>query len=373
MALCGEGSPITFNINVEHHQLLSRLECLRYVTADGQGGVAVPDRIREAAVSEIGREISQILSKVQTLLAEEWKAVGKAGSKTGHAGSQMVHLRLILSGSELSLIPFEMAIAPQAFPGEALELALQSHIPVALTREIRRNRPPLLRWDHTIKPTILFISAAPAGLDIPLQSHVNALRSAVEPWVRWPKRTNKDKPSEPGPHEIDRQRLPLIKERLRLLPNASIESIYEICSKQQFTHVHILAHGDYSDVGGERRFGLALCKHGNPALKEVVSGKRLAEALQAEGKNGSCRSQPLMVTLMTCDSGNPGSVLVPGGSIAHDLHAAGIPWVFASQFPLTKAGSVRITSGLYPRILRGEDPRQALYEVRRKLHMSAER
>jgi hypothetical protein len=64
-------------------------------------------------------------------------------------------------------------------------------------------------------------------------------------------------------------------------------------------------------------------------------------------------------------------VLVPGGSIAHDLHVAGIPWVLASQFPLTVPGSIRMTESLYPLLLRGDDPREAVYEVRQQLHMTA--
>ena len=96
-------------------------------------------------------------------------------------------------------------------------------------------------------------------------------------------------------------------------------------------------------------------------------------AIRAEDEGGISRSQPLVVTLATCDSGQQGSVLVPGGSIAHDLHAAGIPWIFASQFPLTKPGLIRIAEFLYPRLVRGDDPRQILYELRRRLSMSTVR
>lgn len=53
--------------------------------------------------------------------------------------------------------------------------------------------------------------------------------------------------------------------------------------------------------------------------------------------------------------------------MAHDLHANGIPWVLASQFPLTREGSVKATKYLYPHLLRGDDPRQVLYELRRHL------
>lgn len=373
MALCGEGAPVTFHIGIEHHQLLSRLERLRYVTNDGRSGVAIPNRIREATVAEIGEDVARILGELRTLIGEEWRALGDAGTGTGNADSHLIHLRLVLSGSELSLLPFEMAIAPQAFPGEGLEWVLQFHMPVVPTREIRRTRPDPVSWDRPLEPKILLVSASPSGLDVPLASHVQALRAALEPWIRWPKTKRNDEGPALSPKELNRQRLQFVKERLRIIPDASLEDIYDICSKEEFTHVHILAHGAHTEVGGEKRFGLALSKYKNRNEMKVVSGKRLAKAMQAESEDGTKRSQPLMVTLATCDSGNPGSILVPGGSIAHDLHTAGIPWVFASQFPLTKVGSVRMAEALYPRLLRGDDPRLVLYEVRRQLFMRAER
>jgi len=374
MALCGEGSPITFHIELEHHQLLSRLERLRYVTPeDRRSGMAVPHRIREATVVEMGEDIARIFGELRTLLAEEWRAVGDAGHGTAGNNSHLIHLRLVLSGSELSLLPFEMASAPQAFPGEGLEKLLQSHMPIVLTREIRRTRPVPIPWDRPLEPRVLLVSAAPGGLEIPLGEHAQALRAALEPWVRWPREKDNDDAPPLSKEERTQQRVLLAKQRLRLLTNASIEDIYKKCAEEKFTHIHILAHGDYLEVGGERRFGLALCKHGDPQEREVISGRRLAKALHAEGTDGSTRSQPLVVTMATCDAGNPGSVLVPGGSIAHDLHAAGIPWVFASQFPLTWGGSERMVASLYPRLLRGDDPRQALFETRRLLFMSAER
>ena len=369
MVLCGEGSAITMNIGMEHHELLSRLERLRYVTTDGRSGVSVPNQIREHTVAEIGKDVEQIIGKIQTLLAEEWGAVGD----TGVSDSNLIHVRLVLNGSELALIPFEMANAPLGVPGEGSEWLLQSQMPVVLTREIRRSRPDPVPYDRPLEPRILLVSAAPGNSEVPLASHVQALRTALDPWIRWPKRSGDTKSADMSPELLNQQRLKYVKERLRVLPDASIEDIYNACSKEQFTHVHILAHGDYNLVAGEKRFGIALCEQNNRNQKNVVSGKRLTKALNPESDDGAQRSMPLMVTLATCDSGNPGSVLVPGGSIAHDLHTAGIPWVFASQFPLTKAGSVRMIAALYSRILRGDDPRKALFEVRRKLFMHAER
>ena len=163
----------------------------------------------------------------------------------------------------------------------------------------------------------------------------------------------------------------MVKDRLRVIAGASIEEIYRLCAEESFTHVHILAHGDTYFEAGEERFGVALHRHGRRQEKQVVGGKQLAQALRAEGADGISRSEPLVVTLAICDSGQQGSVLVPGGSIAHDLHTEGIPWVFASQFPLTKKGSIRIAEFLYPRLMRGDDPRQVLYELRRTLSMMA--
>jgi hypothetical protein len=368
MALCGEGSPITFHIDLEHHKLLSRLERLRYVTADGGGDAAVPNRVREAAVVEVGEEIAGVLAEIRSLLAEVSRARSAPERAAPDDPLRLVHLRLVLGGSELALLPFELALAPPAMPGEGLEFCLQLDVPVVPTRETRRSRPVPVAWDSGAAPRILVVAAAPEGRAIPLAAHLHALAQAIEPWVEWP-------PPAPGeaPAETARRRLELYKQRLRVLPDASIDALYELCARESFTHVHVLAHGDRLDVAGERRFGIALARAGDASRKDVVSGRRLAQALQAESRDGARRAGPVVVTLMTCDSGQTGSVLVPGGSVAHDLHAAGIPWVFASQFPLTQLGSVRLTEAFYPRLLRGDDPRQALYEVRRLLYLNAQR
>jgi len=366
MALCGEGSPITFHIDLEHHQMLSRLERLRYVTRQGAGVAEVPERMREAALLEVGTDVKRVLSDVRSLLGEIARA--RASHPDDDARGRAVHLRLVLGGSELALIPFEMAFAPQAFPGEGLEFCLQLAMPVVPTRETRSSRQLPVAWDRPVPPRVLFVSAAPEGLTVPTEAHIHALRAAIEPWVEWPKGET--------PATVDAMeeaRLDSVRNSLRLIVNATIEDIREYCARERFTHVHILAHGATYEAAGEERFGVALCQVNDRTRKDVVSGGRLAEALQPPSHDGAWRSSPLVVTLATCDSGDQRSVLVPGGSIAHDLHVAGIPWVFASQFPLTVRGSVRMTETLYPLLLRGDDPRETLYEVRRQLHMSAER
>lgn len=371
-ALCGEGSAITFNVHLEHRQLLTRLERLRYATEGTDRMDPVPDRLRELEISELGSEVARILSDIPTLSTELARAqsVRRPGARDA-----IVHLRLIFSGSELSLIPFEMAVAPLAYPGEGLEFCLQASLPIVVTREIRRSRPNPTSWNRSSSrlPKILVAWAEPEGLRVPAQEHVRAIRGALEPWIRRlpiGKRARTDEPANDARSDA-KSRLDLVKQRIRLLPNASIESIYRMCASETFTHVHLLAHGDTFVRDGEKCFGVALCRDEDSGRKEVVSGQRLVKALQAEDENGSARSEPLAVTLATCDSGNQSTVLAPGGSIAHDLHSEGIPWVFASQFPLTVPGSVRMAEILYPRLFRGDDPRQILFELRRQLYHRA--
>ena len=362
MALCGDGSPVTFHIDFEHRQLLNRLEGLRYFSEEQHGAIAaIPNRLREAQVLELGEEMGRLLGAIPSLNAE----LARARSCTDR-GSEFVNLRLVLSGSELAILPFELARAPQAYPGEGLDLCLQGSLPIVVTREIRRSHARRVSW-LVAKPKVLFICAEPCGLTVPKREHIRALRDALDPWIKWPTEAPGD--SDKGAEGT--ARLPYVKECLRVLSAASIDDIYEMCSREAFTHIHILAHGDTYKEAGEKRFGVALHHRRGSRDKKVIGGKQLAQALRAEGVAGSSRSEPLVVTLAICDSGGQGSVLVPGGSIAHDLHTEGIPWVFASQFPLTKPGSVRIAEFLYPRLMRGDDPRQILYELRRTLSMKA--
>ena len=376
MGLCGDGSPITFRVKFEHRKLLNRLEHLRYVVPAPDGGFEkVAEGTRTGELNDLGSDMADVLARVTSLNAELNRYRSSSIDPASDRG--FVHLRLVLSGSELSLLPFELAMAPQSFPGEGLHFCLEGSLPIVVTREIRRSRPLPIRWNQYRTPRVLFISSAPGNLTVPTQLHVRALRTALEPWIEWPRdkiqRDERDEPRVERREDIERERLGNVKKRLRVLLNASLEDIYEACGREEFSHIHILAHGDHRHEAGEERFGVALCEKRNPNEKVVVDGVQLAAALRAGTEDGNRRSEPVMVTLATCDSGQTGSVLVPGGSIAHDLHSAGIPWVCASQFPLTKRGSVLVAEFMYSRLLRGDDPRRVLYELRRYLYMNADR
>jgi hypothetical protein len=343
LALCGADGPVTVQMPFEHRQLLNRLERLRYDV----NGTPIAESQRETEMREMGEAIGRVLGQVPALLSEL--------SDTRAAG-RLVHLRLSLSAFELGMVPFEAAIAPDGFPGSGSPLFLQSRTPIVLTREVRRGRPLPIEWNRP--PRILFAFAAPDGLpQVPAQAHVQAIRRAIEPWVKI-----KDSAEE---------RVAEVKKMLTVLPDATLDQIRQACSSSEYTHVHLLAHGAPISQSGDRRYGIALCSETNPAKGDVVDGERLAIVLTARDSSGTAKYRPNVVTLATCDSGNIQSVLIPGGSIAHELHAAGIPWVIASQFPLWMRASSIAAEVLYGGLLSGDDPRWVLHELRQRLRTSS--
>jgi hypothetical protein len=191
-----------------------------------------------------------------------------------------------------------------------------------------------------------------------------AIRKALAPWI------GPQRPREAASERMEGAPQTNIEELVTVLDRASIQRLHEVCaaSAVPYTHVHILAHGAVRSEGVGERFTLAF--QGPNGERELVDGRQLAAALRPHAKGGSGSLQsPTVVTIASCDSGNAGDVMIPGGSIAHDLHEAGIPLVIASQFPLTFAGSVVLAETLYERLLWGDDPRVVLHDVRQRLHL----
>lgn len=340
LALCGEEGPVTINIPFEHRQLLNRLSRLRYVTSDGE----IPPQQRDAEARELGEIIGKVLGTIPTFISELANA---------HCGGGMIHLRLSLSAFELGMLPYELAVGSDGMPASGSPLFLQTLKPITITREVRHGHPLPVKWDVE-KPKILFAFACPGNYPaVPFESHLTALRRAIEPWVKW----------QPTPQK----RVSEVKQILDVIPDATIEKISEACAKAHYSYVHILAHGAPFDHEGEQRYGVALCSENNPSAADIVDGERLALVLTSKYPTGGTRHRPTVVSLATCDSGAVNSVLVPGGSIAHALHYGGVPWVFASQFPLWMRASSLAVEILYGGILQGNDPRMVLYELRQRL------
>ncbi|HEX7722753.1 MAG TPA: CHAT domain-containing protein [Pyrinomonadaceae bacterium] len=339
LALCENHGAVTLHVPFEHNQFLHRLSALGY---------QLSDESRLFQLQDTARVMSEILAMIPGLTAES--------SKEDHAPQPLTHLRLIISASELALLPWELALSPNGFPGAGQYLLLQPQMPICLTREIRRVEGETLRWPQ--EPKILFAAAAPPSVDpIPLESHLLALRRSINPWVKY---------YDEGDDETRRKR---VEEHLHFLPEASIDAIETACATGAFTHVHILAHGVERKDNYDTRFFLALHNSLNPNETDYISGSRLATALRPSQRPDSRGlARPVVVTLASCDSANVGSVAGAGSSIAHALHESGIPMVVAGQFPLSFEGSVRLVECLYDGLLWGTDPRPLLYDVRRRLY-----
>ncbi|HSH74857.1 MAG TPA: CHAT domain-containing protein, partial [Longimicrobiales bacterium] len=115
-------------------------------------------------------------------------------------------------------------------------------------------------------------------------------------------------------------------------------------------------------------YGLAMRSRSEGDRVDVVSGQRMATALRRIRRSVDQPAHPTVVTVASCDSGNVGDVVYTGASFAHELHEEGIPFVVASQFPLSKVGSVNMVDILYRRLLWGDDPREVLHVLRRELY-----
>ncbi len=252
---------------------------------------------------------------------------------------------MILSASELALLPFELATAPNGFPGSGQALLLQSQLPLCITREVRRVNNEKLPWLGK-QPRILFAAASPPGVGaIPLESHLLALRKVIDPWLSYY--------DESDPEALRKALDP----HLVVCPQATVDQIQKACAGGDITHVHILAHGMAFSDAGDERFGLALHDARNPAGIPSVDGVRLAALLRTPDRQGGI-SGPSVVTIASCESANQGAVLGAGASVAHAVHEAGVPLVVGSQFPLSFAASVLMVECLYE-LLWGKDPHPA--------------
>lgn len=341
IALCGSDGPIPIKIPFEHQQLLNRLERLRYAIRDG----SITNSQREAEVRELGGLLGEVLGQIPSLLSTLCSS---------QLNRKLNHIRLTLSANEMSLLPFELAIGTNGFPGAGSPLLLQSQGPITLTREVRRSQLLPVNWDRPVR--ILFAFNSPPTLaPVPAQDHLEALRRAIDPFVAW--------------SENPEARIEAVKNILTVLPDASLEDIRAACDQTEYSHVHILAHGaPITDGGTEHHYGLALRDNSGTKSYKVTKGDLLAMALTSSDHREAAHRVPTCVTLATCDSATLGTVIAPGGSIAHALHAGGIPWVVASQFPLWMHASTIAAEQLYRGLLNGDDPRWLLHLLRQRLY-----
>ncbi|NVJ09742.1 CHAT domain-containing protein [Myxococcus sp. AM001] len=337
LALCGNHDAETIQVHLEHLPFLRIRERLDYQYGTLQ---------RITGLQDATREVSRLLESIRSLCAELASSEPEDGRR--------IHLRLVLSASELAMLPFELATAPPGMPGQGQHLCLQTTVPVTLTREVRRVPATTLKWPR--KPQVLLIAAAPRCVsEVPFREHQDAIEEALAPYLK----------------NLDREKE--LSRYLTVLPEATLDEIQAACANpmKQFTHVHILAHGmAHTTDSGEPGYGLALHQKDDKDLVDVVSGARLAQALRCHkrGATNDVLSSPVVVTVASCFGASQGNVMEPGASIAHALHESGIPLVVGSQFPLSTRGSTLLTQVLYRRLFAGDDPRSIVHDLRQTLY-----
>ncbi len=327
LAVCNDAGAAVVTVPYEQRVFERRLKELRYETGDQS------DRLD--MLHEIGSDVGRILEAVP----------GFTGALMNDCGSDtLVHVRVTLSAAELALLPFELAEVPVGSASSAL--SIQTRPPVAVTRHIRTVSSEGMVWPD--RPQILFVSGDPDN--VPFTEHRDALVEAIRRF-QYPGRDDETSSTDGRRAQFG--------DLLTILINPTLVELQRECEQAPYTHVHVLTHGDL-DVVSNESYGIVLRdEHGS---SDVVSGDRFVSAITRIGH------RPAVVTIASCDSGNVGSVVVPGASFAHAVHQSGIPFVVGAQFPLSKNGSVPLTARLYEGLLWGEHPLCVLQQARAELH-----
>ena len=331
LAICGNHEPEVLQVPFHHHVFMQRIRALN--VKDGTPSVEQEDL-------ELATELRRMLEGLNCLRATLAEA--------DRDGVDLVALELVLSASELALLPFELVWKP-GVPTRSI-----AGCNVAIIRGTRSVPSTLIQWP--LRPNILLAaSSASGGRPVPSADHEAVIRAALMPWCDF---------ASGAALQAE------LKKYLTVINNASLQSIASALRSaphgRPFTHIHLLAHGRaYGPL--EAKFGLVFDDSTKPSGRnrgDVVDGTRLASALTGAGDH----PPPVVVTIAGCHSGSVGDVSLPGTSIAWDLHNQGIPWIVASQFPLTYEGSTIFAKRLYESLLWVDDPRVALGWARSALH-----
>lgn len=324
-----------FQMPLSHEEFLDLLVCLRYHSQISDDG-------RREALTTLGEIVTSILN-LSVPNSEE-----------------LVQIDLVTNAKELYALPFEAALGPDKKP-----LFVNEAQPMVLTRRAPQEfaeKPH--QWPA--RPRVLFAYASPSWIEapsVPARDHKDALLKALQPWI------------DPLP-DVD---IAIGDEKtvLTTLTEASLEDIREEIKKgleenKAYTHVHLLAHGvEMKDPirPFRQQFGVAFrSENKTVTTPEEIVDTLLPKSLDENTENTS----PVLVTLAICDGGNQSNTIVKMGSLAQELHRAGVPIVVASQLPLTFPGSKIMTEALYQQWMEGEDIRKALLQARVKLYQAKE-
>ncbi|WP_437287596.1 nSTAND1 domain-containing NTPase [Sorangium sp. So ce406] len=246
------------------------------------------------------------------------------------AAGQPVHLTLRLGAAELHALPWELV--PLRSTGRPLGslpgCLIRYEWPATTTAAPAPDPPPE-------GGRVLFAWSAP-GDEVPAAAHLAAIRDACRA----------------GHHPFDEAR--------DVLPHASLTRLQAALRARPVAVLHLLCHGARVAAAAEA-YGLALDGEGG-AGADVIDARALADALAEHA--GALR----LVVLCVCRSGDPGALGNRLGSVAQELHRAGVPAVVASRYPLSFEASVALAEPLYRGLLaEGASLEQAFLTARAAL------
>ena len=257
------------------------------------------------------------------------------------------HLELFLNPSELALIPFELLLNKKGEP----RFASSDEEQLVLTRNFRREKE--IPVEIPQKPHILYVHTKPVhknflGLpfpDVPHKNHLQSLRYALRHW------------------NTETQLTVLTNPTFEIFKNTVIEAQK---TSNPFTHIHILAHGSMLfDPKRPQNFEYGIAFYSEQPLDV---GYQATPAKEVKALFESLDTLPYLVNYMICDGANFTNGAKPDKNPVQATFEAGVPVVIGSQFPLSVPGSNLITKELYKRLLRGDDIRKVLGQIRTKLY-----
>jgi hypothetical protein len=234
-----------------------------------------------------------------------------------------VHVTIRSAAAELYMLPWELLTLRAT--GQSL-----GGLPGVLVR---------YEWPETVTAALpagtpdagrILVAWSAAGGAVPAGAHINAVRTAAAAGGR---------PLADGD----------------VLPHASPGRIAAALAGGEVAVLHLLCHGGMHGAS----HGLALDGEaaGDPSV--LLDAARLQQIVAPHA--GVLR----LVVLAACDSGDQGG---PGGligSAAQMLHRAGVAAVVASRYPLTVAGSERLTAALYHALLAERAPLERAFVAAR--------
>lgn len=315
-----------------------------YQRAAGEVVVRIEPRVLRRSLNQLRYGINRTAETelaAQQLLSGEAENFLPPSELFAEGRSQLHQVDIVTHASELRAYPFEAIYANAS--GAYLESPDKG---VVLTRRIRSAFsyavPP---WPAV--PSVLFVHAQvdhDLSQDL-IDQHRRALCEALAPWGK--------------PGELEQRKLLVVREV------GSVKALVRARASAPFSYIHMLAHGarvaetDMEEY--ESEWGLRLGR----ADTAAAPPQAVADALKPVNE------LPLVVTLAACDNASADRPELGHTSLTESLHRSGIPVVVASQFPLTKPGSVTLTRTLYGRLLGGADVRAALHAARVALREEA--